>query len=187
MTKAETRRYHLDLRKQLTPSQMQKKQKGLMKHIRLFDLSRVGVVHLFLSIQKQKEPNTKALVDLLFGMGKKVVVPQTDFATKQMTHWEISPETALQTNTYGIPEPMGGLPIQPSAIDLVFVPLLGYDGKGQRVGYGQGFYDRFLSKCSPQTVFVGLSYFPPCPEITDCEPTDIRLHSCIHSEGIIEF
>ena len=89
MTKAEARRYHLDLRKQLTPSQMQKKQEGLMKHIKLFDLSQVGVVHLFLSIQKQKEPNTKALVDLLFGMGKKVVVPQTDFATKQMTHWEI--------------------------------------------------------------------------------------------------
>ena len=187
MTKAEARRYHLNLRKQLTPSQMQKKQEELMKQIRLFDLSQVGVVHLFLSIQKQKEPNTKALVDLLFGIGKKVVVPQTDFVTKQMTHREIFPETTLQPNTYGIPEPMRGIPTQPSSIDLVFVPLLGYDGKGQRVGYGQGFYDRFLSKCSPQTVFVGLSYFPPCPEIIDCEPTDIRLHSCIHSEGIIEF
>ncbi len=187
MTKAEARRYHLDLRKQLTPSQMQKKQEGLMKHIKLFDLSQVELVHLFLSIQKQKEPNTKALVDLLFGMGKKVVVPQTDFATKQMTHWEIFPEISLQPNTYGIPEPMGGIPTQPSVIDLVFVPLLGYDGKGQRVGYGQGFYDRFLNRCSPQTVFVGLSYFLPCPEITDFEPTDIRLHSCIHSEGIIEF
>jgi len=187
MTKAEARRYHLDLRKQLTPSQMQKKQEGLMKHIRLFHLSQVGVVHLFLSIQKQKEPNTKALVDLLFAMGKKVVVPQTDFTTKQMIHWEIFPETALHTNNYDIPEPVGGLPIQHSLIDLVFVPLLGYDGKGQRVGYGQGFYDRFLSTCSPQTVFVGLSYFPPCPEITDCVSTDIRLHSCIHSGGIAEF
>ena len=187
MTKAEARRYHLDLRKQLTPSQMQKKQEGLMNHIKIFDLSQAGVVHLFLSIQKQKEPNTKALVDFLFDKGKKVVVPQTDFATKKMTHWEIFPQISLQPNTYNIPEPVGGLPIQPSVIDLVFVPLLGYDGKGQRVGYGQGFYDRFLNKCSPQTVFVGLSYFLPCPEITDCIPTDIRLHSCIHSEGIIEF
>ena len=187
MTKAEARRYHLDLRKQLTPSQMQKKQEGLMKHIKLFDLSQVGVVHLFLSIQKQKEATTKGLVDLLFGMGKKVVVPRTDFATKQMTHWEIFPEISLQPNNYGIPEPMGGIPTQPSVIDLVFVPLLGYDGKGQRVGYGQGFYDRFLNRCSPQTVFVGLSYFPPCPEITDFEPTDIRLHRGIHSGGSLEF
>jgi 5-formyltetrahydrofolate cyclo-ligase len=187
MTKTETRRYHLDLRKQLSLEQVQSCQQGLLKHFALFDLSQVAVVHLFLSINKRKEPATSDLVDLLFGMGKRVVVSKTNFASKQMTHWEITPNTSLETNAYGIPEPVGGAPIHPHAIDLVFVPLLGYDGKGQRVGYGQGFYDRFLSECSPKAVFVGLSYFPPISEITDCEPTDVRLHSCIHSKGIERF
>jgi 5-formyltetrahydrofolate cyclo-ligase len=187
MTKAEIRQHYLNKRKQLSPQEMENKQRGLMKHCALFDLSSYVVVHLFLTIQKQREPNTQPLMEHLFSLGKTVVVPQSDFRTKQMTHWAVSPDSLWQTNRYGITEPTKGTPVSSSAIDLIFVPLLGYDATGQRVGYGQGFYDRFLSGCSPHTVFVGFSYFPPGPEITDCELTDIRLHHCIHSEGIVRF
>lgn len=186
MTKTQIRQYYLNKRKQLTLEQIEDKQRGLMAQCDLFDLSPFAVVHLFLSIQKQREPDTKALMERLFSMGKTVVVSQSDFKTKQMTHWAVSSDTLWQSNRYGIPEPTTGTPVSPSAIDLVFVPLLGYDEKGQRVGYGQGFYDRFLSSCALHTLFVGLSYFPPVPEITDCEPTDIRLHQCIYSEGIVQ-
>lgn len=187
MTKAEIRQHYLNKRKQFSPQEMENKQRGLMSHCDLFDLSPYSVVHLFLSIQKQREPETKALMERLFSMGKTVVVSRSDFKTKQMTHWAVSQDSLWKINRYGIPEPTEGNPVSPSAIDLVFVPLLGYDAKGQRVGYGQGFYDRFLSACASHTVFVGLSYFPPESEITDCEPTDIRLHHCIHSEGIVRF
>lgn len=187
MTKAEIRQHYLNKRKQLSPQEMENKQRGLLKHCALFDLSSYAVVHLFLSIQKQQEPNTQPLMEHLFSEEKTVVASRSDFNTKQMTHWAVSPDSLWHTNRYGIPEPTKGTPVPPSAIDLVFVPLLGYDTKGNRVGYGQGFYDRFLSACAPHTVFVGLSYFPPGPEITDCESTDIRLHYCIHSEGIVRF
>ena len=187
MTKAEIRQHYLNKRKQLSPLEIKNKQRGLLKHCALYDLSPFSIVHLFLSIQKQREPNTQPLIEHLFFEGKTVVASRSDFNTKQMTHWAVSPESLWQTNSYGIPEPTKGTPVPPSAIDLVFVPLLGYDVKGQRVGYGQGFYDRFLSVCAPHTVFVGLSYFPPGPEITDCESTDIGLHYCIHSDGIIRF
>ena len=187
MTKAEIRQHYLNKRKQLTPQETENKQQGLMKHFALFDLSPFSTVHLFLSIHKQREPNTQFLMERLFSEGKTVVASRSDFNTKQMTHWAVSPDSLWQTNRYGIPEPTKGTPVPPSAIDLVFVPLLGYDVKGQRVGYGQGFYDRFLSVCAPHTVFVGLSYFLPGAEIIDCEPTDIRLHHCIHSEGIVRF
>jgi 5-formyltetrahydrofolate cyclo-ligase len=187
MTKAEIRQYYLNKRKQLSPQEMENKQQGLMKHFALFDMSPFSVVHLFLSIHKQLEPNTQPLMEHLFSEGKTVVASQSDFKTKQMTHWAVSQDNLWKTNRYGIPEPTKGTPVLPSAIDLVFVPLLGYDVQGQRVGYGQGFYDRFLSACASNTVFVGLSYFPPEPEITDCEPTDVRLHHCIHSEGIVRF
>jgi 5-formyltetrahydrofolate cyclo-ligase len=126
-------------------------------------------------------------MEYLFSEGKTVVASQSDFTTKKMTHWAVSPESLWQTNRYGIPEPTNGTPVPLSAIDLVFVPLLGYDVKGQRVGYGQGFYDRFLSACAPNVLFVGLSYFPPVNEITGCEPTDTRLNYCIHSNGIVRF
>ena len=187
MTKAEIRQHYLNKRKQLSPQELENKQQGLMKHFALFDLSPFSTSHLFLSIQKQREPNTQPLMEHLFSQGKTVVASRSDFNTKQMTHWAVSPDSLWQTNRYGIPEPTEGTLVPPSAIDLVFVPLLGYDAKGQRVGYGQGFYDRFLSECAPHTVFVGLSYFPPGAEIKDYEPTDIRLHHCIHSEGIVRF
>ena len=187
MTKAEVRQHYLNKRKQLSSQEIESKQRGLIRHFALFDLSSYSVVHIFLSIQKQREPNTQPLMEYLFSEGKTVVVSQSDFTTKQMTHWAVSPESLWQTNRYGIPEPIKGTPVPPSAIDLVFVPLLGYDVRGQRVGYGQGFYDRFLSACAPNVLFVGLSYFPPVNEITGCEPTDIRLNYCIHSGGIIQF
>ena len=187
MTKAEVRQHYLNKRKQLSSQDIDSKQRGLMKHFALFDLSSYSVVHIFLSIQKQREPNTQPLMEYLFSEGKTVVASQSDFTTKQMTHWAVSPESLWQTNRYGIPEPTNGTPVPPSAIDLVFVPLLGYDVKGQRVGYGQGFYDRFLSACAPNVLFVGLSYFPPVNEITGCEPTDTRLNYCIHSNGIVRF
>ena len=187
MTKAEIRQHYLNKRKQLTPQETENKQQGLMKHFALFDLSPFSTVHLFLPIHKQREPNTQFLMERFFSEGKTVVVSQSDFNTKQMTHWAVSPDSLWQTNRYGIPEPTEGTLVLPHAIDLVFVPLLGYDTRGQRVGYGQGFYDRFLSVCAPHTVFVGLSYFLPGAEIIDCEPTDIRLHHCIHSEGIVRF
>ena len=187
MTKSEIRQHYLNKRKQLSSQEMENKQRGLLKHFALFDLSPYVVVHLFLSIEKQREPNTQPLMEHLFSERKTVVASQSNFSTKQMTHWVVSQDSLWQTNRCGIPEPTKGTPVPPSVIDLVFVPLLAYDAKGQRVGYGQGFYDRFLSLCTRNTVFVGLSYFPPGPEITDCEPTDIRLHHCIHSEGIVRF
>jgi len=187
MTKAEIRQHYLNKRKQLSPQEIKNKQWGLLKHFALFDFSPFSVIHLFLSIQKQREPNTQPMIEHFFSEGKTVVASQSDFKTKQMTHWVVPPDSLWQTNRYGIPEPTKGIPVQTSVIDLIFVPLLGYDAKGQRVGYGQGFYDRFLSACAPHTVFVGLSYFPPEFEIIDCEPTDIRLHHCIHSKGIVRF
>ena len=137
--------------------------------------------------ENRREPNTYFLLEHLFSEGKTVVTSRSDFNTKQMTHWAVSPDSLWQTNHYGIPEPNEGTLVLPSAIDLVFVPLLGYDVKGQRVGYGHGFYDRFLTKCAQHAVFIGLSYFPPGPKIIDSEPTDIRLNYCIHSEGIFRF
>ena len=62
---------------------------------------------------------------------------------------------------------------------MVIVPLLAYDKEGHRVGYGKGYYDKFLEKCNPHTMTVGLSFFDPVKEITDIEPFDVPLNYCI--------
>ncbi len=187
MTKEEIRRLYREKRTQLSNEELQKRQNDLEYQYTLFDLSPYQTVHVFLSIQKHNEPNTQPLIDLLFSQEKTVVVSKTDFATKHMTHWVITPKTPREVTSFGISEPMGGTQLSPEKLDLVFVPLLSYDKNGQRVGYGQGFYDRFLAACRSKTKFVGLSLFPVGPSIEDSEPTDIRLHACIGPNHIEQF
>ena len=68
-------------------------------------------------------------------------------------------DVILKENKYGIPEPINGIQINSDIIDVVFVPLLAYDSKGNRVGYGKGFYDRFLENLGSKTIKIGLSFF----------------------------
>jgi 5-formyltetrahydrofolate cyclo-ligase len=74
-----------------------------------------------------------------------------------------------------------------SKIDVVFVPLLAYDEKGNRVGYGKGFYDAFLSECKPETIKIGLSFFPPELEIKDVTSDDIKLDFCVTTDSVHAF
>lgn len=142
--------------------------------------------HIFLPISSKKEVNTEYVLHILQGKDKSIVVSKADFSTGEMKHILLQENTVLKTTEYGIPEPVSGIEISSEILDVVFVPLLGYDKNGHRIGYGKGFYDRFLSKCSPNTIFVGLSFFEAEPEIM-VEATDIPLNFCITPKKTIEF
>ena len=142
--------------------------------------------HIFLPISDKKEVDTTYLMHILQGKDKSIVVSKTDFSTLEMKHFLLQENTLLKTSDYGIPEPVSGIEVSPEILEVVFVPLLAYDQNGNRIGYGKGFYDRFLEKCSPSTVFVGLSFFTPEPKIS-FEDTDIPLDYCITPEKIFDF
>jgi 5-formyltetrahydrofolate cyclo-ligase len=72
-------------------------------------------------------------------------------------------------------------------LDIVFVPLLAVDKQGNRVGYGKGFYDRFLRKCAPGCQFIGLHYFDLEDRIDDVLPTDIRLNAVVMPNKVVRF
>ena len=57
----------------------------------------------------------------------------------------------------------------------MIVPLLCFDARGHRVGYGKGYYDRFLQKCRPDCIKAGLSFFPPVKKIDDIHVADVQL------------
>ena len=69
----------------------------------------------------------------------------------------------------------------------VFVPLLVYDERGYRAGYGKGFYDRYLQLCKDDVIKIGFSYFAPEPLISDVNEFDIPLNFVITPERIYEF
>jgi len=143
--------------------------------------------HIYLPITNQNEVNTEYLLNILAGKDKNIIVSKSDFKTLRLQHFLLTDATVFKTNKFGIPEPLNGIEINPAQIEVVFVPLLAYDLKGHRVGYGKGFYDRFLSQCQPQTIKVGLSFFQPELEIIPFDETDIKLDYCVTPQNILVF
>ena len=93
----------------------------------------------------------------------------------------------LKLNKWGIPEPVNGIEIPATQLDVVFIPLLAFDEKGNRIGYGKGFYDRFLNECKEDVIKVGLSFFEATTTIEDTNANDIPLDFCVTPEKIYRF
>jgi 5,10-methenyltetrahydrofolate synthetase len=95
-----------------------------------------------------------------------------------------NPAADLLPGSYNIPEPQGAAAPLPDTSGVIFVPLLGVDAAGCRVGYGKGFYDRFLQSRAAAHTVVGLSYEPPLRAVTDREAHDIPVDVIIWPYGI---
>lgn len=143
--------------------------------------------HVFLTIEKLHEINTDYLINILNGKDKHILISKTDFKTLGMNTFLLSDNTLIKANKFGIPEPVDGIPIPNSQIEVVFIPLLAFDLQGNRVGYGKGFYDKFLSECPPETIKIGLSFFEAEAEIKNLNKHDIRLNYCVTPEKIYKF
>jgi 5-formyltetrahydrofolate cyclo-ligase len=122
-------------------------------------------------------------------VGIKLSFPRMlpDFNSAAMVSEELGSSTQFLINAYGIPEPKGGSEISPELIDLVIVPLLCFDESGHRVGYGKGYYDRFLKNCRKDCIKIGFSYFSPIASIDDTNAFDIPLDYGISPDAIHEF
>ena len=76
---------------------------------------------------------------------------------------------------------------EPDEIDLVLVPLLAFDQEGYRVGYGKGYYDKFLSQCREDVIKIGLSFFEPVDAISDINQFDMSLNYCVTPQQVYDF
>ena len=143
--------------------------------------------HIFLPIHGKREVNTEYLLQAIQGKDKNAVISRSDFEMRHMHHYILDDDTLIKPNSYGIPEPQNGREVAEEALDVIFVPLLAYDSRGHRVGYGKGFYDIFLAACRPYAVKVGLSLFGPEDRIEDAQEHDIRLDYCVTPDAIHKF
>lgn len=190
MNKSALRKIYLDRQRSLSETERREKSLRITEHFWVyFDLADIRSVHLFLPIRKKGEVDT---VFLLNGLRRdyphiRLVLPRVDFAADDLEHLAYDARTALKKNRWGIAEPVGGDLVDEKELDLILVPLLCFDEEGHRVGYGRGFYDRFLSRCRKAVPKVGLSYFPPVGDIPDVGAHDVRLDLCITPEKIYRF
>ena len=145
-----------------------------------------SIYHLFMTNEKNKEIDTSYLLSVIQGKDKQPVIPKI-VDDNRLEHFLLNDQTPLKNNRWGIPEPLGGITINPKQIEVVFVPLLVFDQQGHRVGYGKGYYDRFLDQCSESTLKVGLTFFDPVTKIEDIETHDISLDFALTPERIYAF
>ena len=144
--------------------------------------------HIFLPIEKFAEVNTEYLLHILNGKDKNVVLPKSNFETSTLTNILLMDSIVIKLNAYGIPEPIDGIEILSEKIDVVFIPLLAFDEKGNRVGYGKGFYDRFLSECKSNVIKIGLSFFEAeASTLEDVSNHDVALDFCVTPDKVYSF
>jgi 5-formyltetrahydrofolate cyclo-ligase len=187
MVKKDLRLKYKNLRKNLTEDAIEELSLAIANQLVQLDIWDKTYYHIFLPIVEQKEVDTEFILQILAGKDKEIVVSKSDFETRKMTHFLVTENTKFRKNEYNIPEPYTGLEVPVSKIEVVFVPLLAFDKKGNRVGYGKGFYDTFLSECKPETIKIGLSFFEPEELILDVFENDVRLDYCITPEKIYTF
>lgn len=187
MLKKELRKKYKELRQGLSPAAIENKSLAIANRLLSIDIWDKTYFHLFLTIEEQKEIDTEFILQILAGKDKEIVVSKSDLTTLKMTHYLLTDNTRFKKNDYNIPEPIDGIEVPVSKIDVVFVPLLAFDKKGNRVGYGKGFYDKFLSECKPETKKIGLSFFDAEEAIDDVSENDIRLDYCVTPSTMMHF
>jgi 5-formyltetrahydrofolate cyclo-ligase len=186
-SKKDLRLKYFDLRNRLKAFEIDEKSLAVSNQILKLDIWNKTYFHVFLSIDTQKEVNTEYILHVLHGKDKEILLSRSDFDSREMTHFLLTENTKIKKNKYNIPEPMDGIIVPVDKIEVVFVPLLAFDKFGNRVGYGKGFYDVFLSKCKPETIKIGLSFFESEEKILDIKENDIKLDYCINPSKIYKF
>ncbi|WP_027137879.1 5-formyltetrahydrofolate cyclo-ligase [Gaetbulibacter saemankumensis] len=187
MLKSELRKKYKHLRNPLSIEQTDELSIDIANQLLKLPIWTYNFYHIFLTIEEQKEINTDYILNILSGKDKNILISKSDFKTGGMDHFLLTDNTVIKKNSYNIPEPVDGIEIADHKIDVVFIPLLAFDETGQRVGYGKGFYDRFLSKCKPHVLKIGLSFFEAETVISDAYENDIPLDYCVTPKKIYKF
>lgn len=191
MLKKEIRTKYKSLRKELTENDIEDKSLAIANRLLSLNIWDKIYYHTFLSITELREINTEYILHILSGKDKEIVISRTEINPQRMIHFLLTENTKIKKNNYNIPEPVDGSEaseeVPSQKIDVVFVPLLAFDKKGNRVGYGKGFYDDFLAECKPETIKIGLSFFEVEEEIEDISENDIRLNYCVTPSKVYSF
>ncbi len=135
-------------------------------------------------VSKPAEVNTETLITGLIAKGHRVIVPIIEKETVSLRLSYLDDPSVLIESTFHVPEPIGSeIPARPEEVRVAIIPVLGFDRKGNRLGYGSGYYDRFLAK-NPNIKRIGLAF--ACQEITavPCDENDVKMDLVVTEAGI---
>lgn len=190
MTKSELRSVFLAKRKALSTDAIFDCSRRISDHFfDNFTLDAVKILHCFVTIAKFREIDTSIIFERVWSdfPSIRTVVPRVNREIGAIESIAFSTDTLLIEDVWEIREPARAETLSPQEIDLALIPLLCFDKLGCRVGYGKGFYDRFLSQCRPDCLKIGLSFFPPIEKIDDVDKYDVPLDFCVTPDRVYTF
>jgi 5-formyltetrahydrofolate cyclo-ligase len=193
MKKSEIREKALAERKSWTQEKFNLKNSKLLNQIKAFmqPLPRNLMLMSFQSMEHTREVMTSPMHSLLINEPyfHQLIFPKVEKNTSQLIPFLTDKKSKFEKSEWGILEPMEetAVRLNPKDVDIIFIPLLALDTNGHRVGYGKGFYDRFLASTKPDVIKIGLSLEEPIEPIEDINPFDIGLDFAITPKSVYRF
>ena len=179
------RSHYKKKRLSLTKQEVDHLSQRVCKQLDKLNIWKLKHYHIFISISKYNELDTSSIINKLKSKQKIIIVPK--ISNNELVHVAINDETEFTLNEYGIKEPNDGNHFIIENLDIILIPLLAFDIQGHRVGYGKGYYDRFLKLTNNNTLKIGLSFFDPINKIRDIDNNDIKLDYCVTPKQVHKF
>ncbi|MGI6021900.1 MAG: 5-formyltetrahydrofolate cyclo-ligase [Methanoculleus sp.] len=177
----------LRLQAKETRSHLSSSQISLLSRIierRLLDLVN-GFETIMVYASKVPEVDTRGLINDLNRRGVRVVVPIIERETCSLRLSYLPDPSALIPSTFDVPEPLGHeLPARPEDVQVVIIPMLAFDIEGNRLGYGAGYYDRFLSRY-PHVTKIGAAFSCQQTENIPTDDNDVKMDYIVTEKGVI--
>ena len=188
MKKDILRKTYLEKRQSLSSSKLKEASSQLIKNsLELIKQIKPNCIHCFLPIHSKGEIDTMPIIKYCWENNIDVVVPVSNFKTNTLKAAEFKPNTKTKQTKNNITEPVEPVWKKTETIDIIITPLLTFDSKGYRVGYGKGFYDRFFASEDTHAKRIGISLFEPCTIIENINEYDIPLTHCVTPSKIYSF
>jgi len=189
MLKKDARKLFKEKRLKLSEAERSKMDDLLLIQFQTVDLPFLASLLTYWPIEENNEPNTHLLTEFLRFRNPelKICYPVSNFETTTMYAVATDIDTPFEKKHFNVYEPDGDAFIPPGDIDMVIVPLLAFDQEGYRVGYGKGFYDKWLAECRDDCIKAGFCYFDPVERIDDRHDFDVPLDLCITPQNVYVF
>jgi len=188
MIKKEVRKEILNNRKLMSPESVRDKSRVIVDKIMASE-EYLGARSMMIYIDFRNEVETGRLISHALSLGKRVFIPITDVDSKKLTPSGLADYPGdLEPGAWGILEPKKSCvrPVDPEELDVVIVPGVAYDQSGNRLGYGAGFYDRFLPRTRPETIFISPAF--ELQIVDDALPAwyDVPVHIIVTEDRVIK-
>ena len=189
MLKKSIRELYLKKRLSLTDSDWIGQSNCIVSNFKTVGLEPIKCLLSYSTLIDRKEFDITPCVAIIKSTCPEVEIgwPRIEPDLLSMEAHQVSEDGLFAKNKFNILEPINGKIIIPESIDAAFVPLVAFDNRGYRVGYGKGYYDRYLKRCRANLVKIGFSFFEPIDQIKDINHFDVPLDLCITPSRIYEF